>query len=64
MLINSLDQVPQGHIQSLHVMIDTVMKSLNCPLSSHYVCQLWPYIVKVAISDENTGNLYAFSFNY
>ena len=54
-MIASLDQIPQGHIHSLHIMIDSVMKSLNCPLSSHYACELWPYVVKAAIPDENTG---------
>ena len=62
-LIASLDQLPHGHIQDLHILIDSMMKSFNCPLSSRYACELWPYIVKVAIPVENTGNMILYKYN-
>jgi len=51
----SMEQVPQGHIKELNRIIEAVMKSLKCPLSSGYACTLWPFAVRIAIPDENTG---------
>ena len=50
-----MEQEPQGHVKQLYRMIDAVMKSLKCPLSSVYACKVWPYIVRIAVPDEHIG---------